>query len=218
MTSQSCSQWSIDHGFLKHGFGEFVKRRRLCTQPSLESLGDTDVQQVPSSFVISGTKHPISSGSHRFEDACTGVVEKRDSDEGRVDRSLFIKESDMGGVEVDTGANGSYPSFDIEDSILKSEDSEKPFECVECQHRFTQKFHALDHVRRVHLDIRAYQCAHPGCGKRFKQKCTLARHVSVIHHGVKKYVCPHCQARFGQRNNLNTHVRLIHKQNPPSIA
>mmetsp|Transcript_9134 Transcript_9134/g.24076 ORF Transcript_9134/g.24076 Transcript_9134/m.24076 type:complete len:185 (+) Transcript_9134:960-1514(+) len=55
-------------------------------------------------------------------------------------------------------------------------DGEPVFQCLheKCGREFPRRWHALDHIRRVHLDVRRFVC--DGCGRRYKQKGSLLTH------------------------------------------
>mmetsp|Transcript_7112 Transcript_7112/g.19049 ORF Transcript_7112/g.19049 Transcript_7112/m.19049 type:complete len:261 (+) Transcript_7112:261-1043(+) len=82
------------------------------------------------------------------------------------------------------------------------------FQCTICRTVFTKRWHAEDHVRRLHFDARPYSCAE--CGARFKQKSSMESHVNVVHRKLRPFVCRVCQKAFGKKNNLKMHLIEVH--------
>ena len=86
----------------------------------------------------------------------------------------------------------------------------KPFACSVCDKRFTQKS-GLDQHFLTHTGERPHQC--PMCDKRFTQKANLNNHI-LTHTGEKRHECPFCSRRFTQKANLNAHI-LTHTGEKP---
>uniref|UniRef100_A0A3Q2GID2 C2H2-type domain-containing protein n=1 Tax=Cyprinodon variegatus TaxID=28743 RepID=A0A3Q2GID2_CYPVA len=88
--------------------------------------------------------------------------------------------------------------------------SEKPFSCLTCGRKFSEKRSMLRHIR-VHTGEKPFQCL--TCGKRFSLKDTLSRHIK-IHTGEKSYSCSVCGKRFIQSFGLTRHIRTHTRQRP----
>ena len=86
----------------------------------------------------------------------------------------------------------------------------KPFACSVCDKRFTQKS-GLDQHFLTHTGERPHQC--PMCDKRFTQKANLNNHI-LTHTGEKRHECAFCSRRFTQKANLNAHI-LTHTGEKP---
>ena len=69
---------------------------------------------------------------------------------------------------------------------------EKPFECTDCDKKFTDMGHLLVH-RRNHTGEKAFVC--PDCDRKFKRSDYLDEH-RRIHIGEKPFVCPECGKTF----------------------
>jgi len=65
------------------------------------------------------------------------------------------------------------------------------------------------HKRRVHSNIRPYDC--PYCGKLFKTNSELKCHVHT-HTGAKPYSCRHCSERFTWHHQLKKHLLESHNE------
>ena len=81
---------------------------------------------------------------------------------------------------------------------------DKPFVCLTCHKRFTQKYHLKTH-QRIHTGEKPYKCK--PCHKRFTQKSDMKRH-ERIHTGEKPYKCKICHKRFTEKCNFKTHQRV----------
>uniref|UniRef100_A0A1A7WEV4 Zinc finger protein 784 n=2 Tax=Iconisemion striatum TaxID=60296 RepID=A0A1A7WEV4_9TELE len=116
-------------------------------------------------------------------------------------------------------------------SAQQSEQSEHPFQCLDCGKSFRWSSR-LTHHQRSHNNERPYRCnlcpkafkgssallyhqrSHSGekpykcqdCGKAFKRSSLLQVHQSV-HTGVRTFVCPYCPLTFKWSSHYQYHLR-----------
>ena len=53
------------------------------------------------------------------------------------------------------------------------------------------------------------------CNAFFGQKSSLNTHVAIVHEGKKQFKCDICNVHFGQRDHLNQHVATVHEGKKP---
>jgi len=82
------------------------------------------------------------------------------------------------------------------------------FQCTVCHALFTRRWHAEDHVRRMHLGYRPFKCGE--CGTKFKQKSSRDSHVNAVHRKLRPFVCRVCNKAFGKKNNMKVHLVDVH--------
>ncbi|KAH6889932.1 hypothetical protein B0T10DRAFT_43692 [Thelonectria olida] len=87
---------------------------------------------------------------------------------------------------------------------------EKPYECNDCDKKFTRPGHLTSH-KRTHTGEKPYKCN--SCGKKFAQRGVLTRH-ERIHTGEKPYVCHACHWAFTQQSHLTDHQRTHTGEKP----
>uniref|UniRef100_A0A803TNK6 Uncharacterized protein n=1 Tax=Anolis carolinensis TaxID=28377 RepID=A0A803TNK6_ANOCA len=78
---------------------------------------------------------------------------------------------------------------------------DKPFKCLECGKRFSQKISFVHH-RAIHKGEKLFKCSH--CGKRFNQKRNLISH-QATHTGEKPFKCLQCEKSFSHKQGLLRH-------------
>ncbi|MEQ2193132.1 hypothetical protein XENOCAPTIV_024405, partial [Xenoophorus captivus] len=141
------------------------------------------------------------------------------------------KELEEGGEEVVldvVATSGSEPA-----SVQQPEQSEHPFQCLDCGKSFRWSSR-LTHHQRSHNNERPYRCnlcpkafkgssallyhqrylSHSGekpykcddCGKAFKRSSLLQVHRS-IHTGVRAFLCPYCPLTFKWSSHYQYHLR-----------
>lgn len=84
---------------------------------------------------------------------------------------------------------------------------EKPFECEQCDKRFTQKFSLQYHIRLHHKGIREFKC--DVCFKQFPRKLHLENHYR-LHTGEKPFVCEVCNKAFHLKGEKVKHMKKFH--------
>ncbi len=83
--------------------------------------------------------------------------------------------------------------------------------CQSCSRKFSSVGNLNVHVRQVHDKVRQFSCTEENCGKEFTKRSDLSRHVDSVHRKLKPWICILCQASFGLRFSLLTHMRRVHK-------
>ena len=77
-----------------------------------------------------------------------------------------------------------------------------------CLERFLDRPRMLRHVANAHREKR-YICTWENCGKAFVDNSKLQRHI-VTHTQEKTFLCDVCNASFGLKFNLHTHLKNVH--------
>ena len=85
----------------------------------------------------------------------------------------------------------------------------RPWHCDWCDAKFGSRNTLEQHSTTVHLGLRLLGCTVEGCGKSFTTGVILRDHMRV-EHGHAWLCCPHCDATFAYRRNLNNHKRRKH--------
>ncbi|ODM87422.1 putative zinc finger protein [Orchesella cincta] len=87
--------------------------------------------------------------------------------------------------------------------------NEKPYKCDQCGMRFSQPSNMKKHLKRHDFkNSRNYWCSK--CSTDFPQMLTFERHYLKEHVGIEEDVlqCLFCEQRFGQRKDLELHIRF----------
>ncbi len=81
------------------------------------------------------------------------------------------------------------------------------FSCTICDRQFTTQTALQNHIYAHHEDSsnKEFQCGL--CSKRFLHKSSMMRH-EATHRG--RHSCLQCQRTFAKKEDLNTHVKVIH--------
>ena len=140
------------------------------------------------------------------------------------------------GKIVNNGPNG------LRNHILSfhTKPEERPYPCDfdGCDRAFARARKLLEH-RRVHKDLKLFECPHKECGKRFVKQQSMNEHVKAIHekrkfkcktcghesisssgrdYHRKKFhekdknrKCPHCTFATLTTGNLKLHIKNMHK-------
>ena len=89
--------------------------------------------------------------------------------------------------------------------------NKRQFICNECNKRFIQKSHLIQHKQRIHSNDRPFVCPVSECGKRFKTKDVLISH-KAIHSSEKPFKCDvkDCDKSFRRNSHLISHKKRIH--------
>uniref|UniRef100_A0AAV2MCU7 C2H2-type domain-containing protein n=1 Tax=Knipowitschia caucasica TaxID=637954 RepID=A0AAV2MCU7_KNICA len=132
--------------------------------------------------------------------------------------------------EDKTGSESGVEVVDVPSSV-QPEQSELPFQCLDCGKTFRWSSR-LTHHQRSHNNERPYRCnlcpkafkgssallyhqrSHSGekpykcqdCGKAFKRSSLLQVHQSV-HTGVRTFLCPYCPLTFKWSSHYQYHLR-----------
>ncbi|XP_061476943.1 zinc finger protein 157-like isoform X2 [Rhineura floridana] len=95
-------------------------------------------------------------------------------------------------------------------SQQRTDNGEKPYQCLECGKSFSWKKSFNAH-QRIHNGEKLYQCSE--CGMSFTWKKSLTSH-ERIHTGKKLYQCPECGKSFDKRTNFHNHQRIHTGEKP----
>ena len=90
--------------------------------------------------------------------------------------------------------------------------------CSSCNKSFSCSSSLNRHLREKHKTSNLYTCN--TCDKIYKRKDVLQKHVSSCHKNkkFKNFACPYCNHKYGQKFNLNKHIKNHHKCNICNIA
>ncbi|XP_048480216.1 gastrula zinc finger protein XlCGF26.1 [Plutella xylostella] len=113
------------------------------------------------------------------------------------------------------------------------------FPCPDCDKQYARKTYMMNHYRHVHLKQSRHYCrpcdkyflnrtryidhtrfSHEGlkpaknklctmCGRGFSTNRILEKHMRT-HTGERPFPCPHCDAKFTQKESMQSHVKHIH--------
>ncbi|KAK0060357.1 zinc finger E-box-binding homeobox 1 [Biomphalaria pfeifferi] len=89
-------------------------------------------------------------------------------------------------------------NYEISQNALRN----RPFACLICNKRFTQKAHLIIH-KRIHTGEKPYSCHI--CHRKFAQSSHLTVHKRV-HTGEKPFFCNFCGMGFCRRPRLEAHI------------
>ena len=87
----------------------------------------------------------------------------------------------------------------------------KDFYCYECYLQFEDKFLFDVHLSFMHESIRRKVQIECGiCDAEFGQREDLDRHVAIVHEGKKPFKCDICYAQFTSKHGMKGHIATIH--------
>ena len=82
--------------------------------------------------------------------------------------------------------------------------NEREFECDMCDLKFLTACQ-LKYHQTAHSDDRPFLCDQ--CDASFKRKKALREHIMSTHEGTFRFNCPHCDARYNNKQLFDGHVR-----------
>ncbi|XP_044731764.1 zinc finger protein 726-like [Chrysoperla carnea] len=97
----------------------------------------------------------------------------------------------------------SCRSTDLRKHMI-SHSSERPYVCEHCNKSYKYPFDLKDHISKVHLNQRKFQCTF--CSQAFFEKRHLVHH-ERRHTGEKPHKCEVCGKRFIQKIALQIHMK-----------
>ena len=101
--------------------------------------------------------------------------------------------------------------------ISRNHESEKLFECTDCEHQFSTAFDLKRHNKRVHdkesskSNANYFECSY--CKKQFIGTQRLRQHISKIHGGAKMSLeCTQCDFKCEKGFSLKRHILSVHER------
>lgn len=88
--------------------------------------------------------------------------------------------------------------------ILIHNVGEKKFKCPYCEKQFNYSGDMLRH-KRIHEQIKPYECHFDNCGKKFVQSYALKLHLDV--HNNVRFKCDSCGSEFSVKTTLKNHMK-----------
>ena len=86
------------------------------------------------------------------------------------------------------------------------------YSCTECKYITFWSKKRIDHMNRVHKNVRDHVCHH--CGQDFIRKNTLEKHLFKEHNEgdepIRKYPCDQCDKSFYDKRKLRRHIATNH--------
>lgn len=98
--------------------------------------------------------------------------------------------------------------------IANPNDENQPdekFNCF-CGKIFLYKLSYTQHLK-IHNNIREYHCNYELCDFKAFNSTHLQRHIRARHTKEKKHTCVYCGRKFGEKYNMNSHIRKQHMNN-----
>ena len=85
----------------------------------------------------------------------------------------------------------------------------KQFQCHKCDFKTGHKTRLREHNLYVHEKPHERpQCFL--CNKEFESSYNLKKHVTIVHEKLKNFKCTYCEVAYGQKGDLNRHVKKVH--------
>ncbi len=92
---------------------------------------------------------------------------------------------------------------------VHSDDPQKQAICGDCGKICKNALNLNAHMSKVHPKV-LHKCTYQGCNKEFKTKDALKNH-AFIHLDKKPMRCDYCEFSCRQRNSMDVHMRVHHK-------
>jgi hypothetical protein len=89
------------------------------------------------------------------------------------------------------------------------------FKCSKCKCQKLAKFYKIreNTNQRLKTCIKCnYRHKCPQCDAKFGQKGNLGTHIKTVHDKIQDYKCSQCDAKFGQKGDLDTHIKTVHNK------
>ena len=99
--------------------------------------------------------------------------------------------------------NGFYNS-----SSNSTRKSRKPFKCIECDCKYSNKQDLTRHIHAVHEKLASFKCIECEC--KFSFKRDLNRHIDAVHRKLKPFECTECDYKCSQKYQLKQHNNAVH--------
>ena len=90
---------------------------------------------------------------------------------------------------------------------INSLEALKPFQCPSCPSTFYEKCELKAHISASHGDQMPFCCQL--CGKGYLSRRGLNHHI-LLHKG-QVFSCPICSQKTNRKDNMNAHLRRMHK-------
>ena len=98
----------------------------------------------------------------------------------------------------------------LEEHLLNSHKSPRPYSCEVCGKKFTHKNYVTLHMR-VHTGEKPYKCTL--CDRSYSHKTSFTIHMR-IHKGERPYECTVCGKKCYDKSGLTSHMRSHTKETP----
>jgi len=121
-----------------------------------------------------------------------------------VDNLKIKKEVEFDNKEDWLKKEDVYPECLVKIEEGEWQNSQKPFQCIECRRSFQDSFMLNKHMIS-HTHDRSYECLE--CNKKFISINSLKRH-KLSHNGEKPFVCEVCGYEFLQISKLKDHMQI----------
>jgi KRAB domain-containing zinc finger protein len=117
-----------------------------------------------------------------------------------------IEENHLSVVTIFSCSECSYVTKSSGNFYHHEKSHNKQFVCKICDMKFAVPSYLKRHIA-IHSDVKAFKCDQ--CEYSGKSKHHLYKHKRSH---SKPFKCPHCSKEYGQRKNLNYHLKRAHKE------
>jgi KRAB domain-containing zinc finger protein len=124
----------------------------------------------------------------------------------KVSLRLHIEENHLSVVTIFSCSECPYETKSSNNFRLHKKTHNKQFRCSICEKKFAAQSHLKRHIA-VHTDVKVFKCDE--CEYKGKTKKNLYDHKRTH---SKPFKCPHCSEGYGQLQNLNNHLKRVHKE------